>query len=227
MLELANATIAHRRQTVFEQASLRLNRGRIIGLVAPNGFGKSTLMRVLSGDMRALKRGAVVIDGARHQSDFTSSQVLYVPGDGSMLHHELTPREHLRIAARLWNTSTSPDEAIERCGIADFARKPVRALSQGMKQQTTLALAYLIRAPYLLFDEPLNGLDPLRTEQAYGIFRELAQAGRGLLISSHILESIDELCDAVALVNDGKLVIGPSGVAAKQLFSAYYGNRAS
>lgn len=148
MLKLERATVRFGSHLLLHDANLVLERGAIKGFVAPNGYGKTTVMRLLAGEFGPLKRGIVRIDGTAHQSDFRSPEALYVPGDASLLYPYLTVANHLRFAASLWNTTTDIDSAADRCGVAAFMRKRVAHLSQGMKQQVTLAMP--IFAPHTI-----------------------------------------------------------------------------
>ena len=211
MLKLEHATIRFGSHLLLREANLALGRGSIKGFVAPNGYGKTTVMRILAGELGPLKRGIVRIDGAAHQSDFRSPEVLYVPGDSSFLYPYLTVANHLRFAASLWNTPTDIDSAADRCGIAAFMHKRVAHLSQGMKQQVALAIAYLCSPHYLLLDEATTDL-----------LKEMSCTGTGILISSHILENLDTLCDNVLLIKDKRLNETRIDDSTRNLFLQYY-----
>lgn len=224
MLALEDATIGFGSATLFERASFVLEPGEVKGLVAPNGYGKTTLMRALAGDLCGLRRGAVVLEGRTLCSDFTSEHVFYTPGDASMLHSHLSVAEHLYIVRDLWDSGRSVEKVADACGISGFLNKPVRKLSQGMKQQVSLAVACLSGASYLLLDEPMNALDPLNVQRFSAIIRRLAKRGAGVLVSSHILESIDQLCGSVIFVHERGLEEVPLTAQSAELFRGYYGS---
>lgn len=108
---------------------------------------------------------------------------------------------------KLWKSERDPADVARACRIDGFLGKRVRACSQGMKQQLTLAIAYMTGARYLLLDEPMNALDPTNVQLNSRILRGLAQRGAGVLMSSHILENVDQLSDEILFVRDGKLVM--------------------
>ena len=222
MLKLEHATIRFGSHLLLRDANLALGRGSSKGFVAPNGYGKTTVMRILAGELGPLKRGIVRIDGAAHQSDFRSPEVLYVPGDSSFLYPYLTVANHLRFAASLWNTPTDIDSAADRCGIAAFMHKRVAHLSQGMKQQVALAIAYLCSPHYLLLDEPTNALDPINVQATTDLLKEMSCTGTGILISSHILENLDTLCENVLLIKDKRLNETRIDDSTRNLFLQYY-----
>lgn len=223
MLSLENATIGYGRNVVlYEKTSLCLEQGQIMGFVAPNGYGKTTLMRILGGDTTCLKTGSVSLDRVQHVRDFSSADVLYVPGDASMLYGGLSVREHVRMAKSLWPTDISPDDVMRDWGLEHFIHKPIRSLSQGMKQQVTLAVAEMSSARYLLLDEPMNALDPINVSRAANRFKKMAEQGRGILISSHILSNIDDLCEKVLFIDNKKIVEVACAGGVEEQFEAYY-----
>lgn len=222
MLSLVNGTIAHGKSALYEDASMRLAPGEIKGLVAPNGYGKTTLMRILSGDLSYLKKGAVALNRINMKRDFARKEVVYIPGDASMLYPHLSVKSHLNIVHDVWGSSLSVQDAAEMWGVTGFLNKPVRSLSQGMKQQASLAVASLCSAPYLLLDEPTNALDPINVHLSIENFKHMAQDGTGILISSHILGTLDALCDSIVFVHEKKLKEVPHVEDAQELFERFY-----
>ena len=218
MLGLNHATIGYRGNIVYENASMQVRDGCIQGLIAPNGYGKTTLMRVLAGELAALKRGSVRVGRIECVRDFSRKDVLYLPGDASLLYGRLTVRDHLRQADVLWGPAPL-ERVAEEWGLSPFLNKRVNALSQGMKQQVTLALASIARPRYLLLDEPMNALDPLNVDRASRIFSEFAQGGMGILISSHILGNLDKLCSTAYFIERKQLVEHSLDEGAETLFA--------
>lgn len=204
MLSADNLTLGYGSRILLDHVSLEVRPGVITGLVAPNGYGKTTLLRALAGLGAGRVRGTVRVDGIAA----LRRAVFYAPGDASLLYPSLTVREHLRAAADLWGSGMDVDALARRCGVDGFAGKRVRALSQGMKQQVTLAVAYLTGARYLLLDEPMNALDPTNVGINTRLLRELARAGRGVVLSSHILANVDEVADEVIFIKDRRLLLG-------------------
>lgn len=156
--------------------------------------------------------------------DFCSKLVFYMPGDASLLYSHLSVREHLRIARDLWGSDVSMERVAEACGLVGFLGKRVGKLSQGMKQQVSLAVASLSGARYLLLDEPMNALDPLNVQRFSMVIRSMADKGTGVLVSSHILDNIDQLCSSVVLFRDRQLEEAALSESAATLFERYYGS---
>lgn len=185
---------------------LRVHQGEVHGFLGPNGAGKSTTIRVLLGLYRA-SAGRVRVLGLDPASSAAqvNRRVSYVPGEVN-LWPNLTGQQVLDALAGLRGTR---DEAAERRLIADFAldvRKPVRAYSKGNRQKVALVAAFAAPTDLLVLDEPTSGLDPLMEELFQRCVREATAAGRTILLSSHILAEVEDLCESVSIIKDGRLV---------------------
>lgn len=208
MLSVSHLTLSYRGRVLLDDVSFGLEPGRIMGLVAPNGYGKTTLLKAMAGIKGARVSGIVDVDGLpANQVARRRARVFYAPGEGTLLYPGMTVAEHLAMTRKLWKSERDPADVARACRIDGFLGKRVRACSQGMKQQLTLAIAYMTGARYLLLDEPMNALDPTNVQLNSRILRGLAQHGVGVLMSSHILENVDQLSDEILFVRDGKLVM--------------------
>lgn len=151
--------------------------------------------------------GSIVLDevqgtGARE----VRSMIFYAPGEGTLLYPGLRAEDHLKMVCDMWPHARDIEEIVEQTQIGEFAKMRIRTLSQGMKQQLTLAIAYATGARYLLLDEPMNALDPSRVDLHSEILRKLADSGTCIIMSSHILDSVDRLCDEILFLKDGRLI---------------------
>ena len=208
MLSVSHLTLSYRGRVLLDDVSFGLEPGRIMGLVAPNGYGKTTLLKAMAGIKGARVSGIVDVDGLpANQVARRRARVFYAPGEGTLLYPGMTVAEHLAMTRMLWKSERDPADVARACRIDGFLGKRVRACSQGMKQQLTLAIAYMTGARYLLLDEPMNALDPTNVQLNSRILRGLAQRGAGVLMSSHILENVDQLSDEILFMRDGKLVM--------------------
>jgi ABC-2 type transport system ATP-binding protein len=185
---------------------LSIRTGEVHGFLGPNGAGKSTTIRVLLGLYRATS-GSVRVLGLDPGQDpaAVTRQVSYVPGDVN-LWPNLTGQEVLDALAGLRGAR---DEAAERELIAEFALdpgRPVRTYSKGNRQKVILVAAFAAPTRLLVLDEPTTGLDPLMEEVFRRRVREAAAGGRTVLLSSHILAEVEDLCEAVTIIKDGRLV---------------------
>ncbi|MBM9507294.1 ABC transporter ATP-binding protein [Actinacidiphila acididurans] len=185
---------------------LSVRTGEVHGFLGSNGAGKSTTVRVLLGLYRATAGRVRVfgLDPAEHAAEVTR-RISYVPGEVG-LWPNLTGQEVLDALAGLRGTR---DQAAERRLADAFAldpRKLVRTYSKGNRQKVVLVAAFAARTDLLVLDEPTSGLDPLMEELFQSCVREAAAAGRTVLLSSHILAEVEELCESVTIIKDGRLV---------------------
>jgi ABC-2 type transport system ATP-binding protein len=186
--------------------------GRVHGLLGPNGAGKTTLIRILLGLVRR-DAGRVALLG--HLLDSIGNSL--PDGVGGMVeaagfYPYLTGTRNLELLARLDGRADVPfvGEAIARSGLGAFADVPVRAYSAGMRQRLGLA-ATLLRAPrLLLLDEPTSALDPASARDARAVVRDLAAGGAAVVLSSHDMTEVEDLCDSVTVLRSGRVIFaGP------------------
>ncbi|BCY09493.1 ABC transporter ATP-binding protein [Actinoplanes sp. L3-i22] len=192
--------------TAVDGLDLAVHRGGVHGFLGPNGAGKSTTIRVLLGLYRATAGRVRVLglDPADRAAEITR-RLSYVPGEVT-LWPNLTGQQVLDAFAGLRG---SRDEAAERRLCQEYAldpRRQVRTYSKGNRQKVVLVAAFAARTDLLVLDEPTAGLDPLMEEVFRRCVREAAAAGRTVLLSSHILAEVEQLCDAVTIIKDGRLV---------------------
>ncbi len=210
------------RRVVFENVSkfygdvLGINRVNlsippgITGLVGPNGSGKTTLMNLMVGLIRPTRGRISVLglppdDAERlfRQVGYASQYDAFPPGLTGYQFIEGYLRVH-GFAAR--EAETLSWKALERAGLVDAAGRKVAGYSKGMRQRVRLAQAIAHQPSVLVLDEPLNGLDPMARAEAIALFRELADAGLHVIVSSHILHEVDLISDQVVLINGGYVV---------------------
>jgi sodium transport system ATP-binding protein len=186
-------------KTAVEEVSFRAPDGCVTALLGPNGAGKTTSLRILYGLLRP-DAGEAVVDGA-----------LGVLPDASGLYARLTAREHLRYAARLQGLSAKEADAragdlIERLGMQEIADRPAAGFSQGERRKVALGRALIHDPRNVVLDEPTNGLDVPATRAMRRQVRELAEAGRCVLFSTHILQEVAAVCDRVVVLARGRVV---------------------
>jgi sodium transport system ATP-binding protein len=182
-----------------EDVSFRAPDGCVTALLGPNGAGKTTSLRILYGLLRP-DAGEAVVDGA-----------LGVLPDTAGLYARLTAREHLRYAARLQGLSakeadTRAGAMIERLGMREFADRPAAGFSQGERRKVALGRALIHDPRNVVLDEPTNGLDVPATRAMRRQVRELAEAGKCVLFSTHILQEVAAVCDRVVVLARGRVV---------------------
>jgi ABC-2 type transport system ATP-binding protein len=206
ILEVENLTKRFGARTAVQNVNLRVEAGEIFGFLGPNGAGKTTTIRMLLGLLRP-SSGSARIAGfdCWHQHVQAARQfgaVLESPG----LYAALTARENLRQFARLLSGVSPQDQSrlLEEVGLEGRADEPVRSFSLGMRQRLAVAQSLLGRPRLLVLDEPTNGLDPLGIRDLRDLLRRLArEQGIAIVLSSHLLSEVEDLCDRIAIMSHG------------------------
>ncbi|MBI1915527.1 MAG: ABC transporter ATP-binding protein [Planctomycetes bacterium] len=189
------------------QVTLELRPG-ITGLVGSNGAGKSTLMRLAAGQARP-DLGRVQVRGHDARSAEARLRVGYCP-EVDTFYEEMSGRQFVQTMARLCGyrrgeAHQRAEETLRQVGMTDRSDRRLRGYSKGMRQRIKLAQALLHDPPLLLLDEPLSGIDPVGRQEFIGLFLELAERNKCLLVSSHELEELEKLTDHVAIMARGRI----------------------
>ncbi|QJC22731.1 ABC transporter ATP-binding protein [Arcanobacterium buesumense] len=192
--------------------SFNVRAGAVTGFLGPNGSGKSTTLRCLLG-LDTPSSGTALIDGhsyVKNQAPITKVGALL---DGKAFNPKVTARRHLEIVAATHAIpATQIDRVLETTGIASVAKKKVGGFSLGMSQRLGIATALLGDPEYLIFDEPVNGLDPDGVKWVRNLMRHLAGEGRTVLVSSHLMSEMSLTADDVVIIGRGRLIdAGPIG----------------
>ncbi len=191
-----------------DNVELLVPRGSAFGYLGPNGAGKTTLIRTLLGLTRA-DAGTMSLLGIRVPSE--RSRALARVGaivDEPRFHHHLTGRENLRLlgAARGGGADGRIPGSLARVGLTERADDQVASYSMGMRQRLGVAACLLGDPELLILDEPMNGLDPAGMHEMRAMIRSLVDEGRTVMLSSHLLDEVERTCDAVAIVNRGRVI---------------------
>ena len=185
--------------------NLSINSGEIYGLIGPNGSGKTTLIRLCLG-LLIPTNGTVQLLGKPIPNKAILSKVGYMT-QASALYEELTLRENVAFFAEMCGSHEPAwiDQAVALVDLQDRARSLVRTLSGGMRQRTSLACSLAHRPRLLLLDEPTVGVDPQLRATFWSYFRQLADSGVSLIISSHVMDEA-ERCDRLGFMRNGKIL---------------------
>jgi ABC-2 type transport system ATP-binding protein len=193
----------------LDGVDLDVAAGQLHGLVGPNGAGKTTLLGLLLG-LAVPDHGTLEILGT------PVGRALAVPDgvagfvDGPGLYPSMTARQNLTALATLRGDTLGVDEAIGQVGLADVADDRVRGFSLGMRQRLGLAAALLTKPRLLVLDEPSNGLDPAGKKHVYGVLKRLAAGGTAVMLSSHRMDDVEQLCSEVTILATGRVAFsGP------------------
>jgi len=191
--------------------SLEVRAGEIVGFLGANGAGKTTTLRCASG-LLSPDAGRIEVAGAdlAREPHVAKARLGLVP-DRPFLYDRLSAREFLAFVAALYDlpadaSERRAEELLARLGLADHADRTVEGYSLGMRQKLAIAAAMLHSPPLLLLDEPLGGLDPVSARALKDLLREHARAGGGVLVSTHLLDVAERLCDRVVILRAGSVV---------------------
>jgi len=185
--------------------SLTVRRGEVLGFLGPNGAGKSTTIRMALGLIRR-DRGSIRIFGEEAPSLYSLRRVGSLV-DGGAFYPFLSARENLRVFARTRGISNNRiGPLLERVELERDAGRKVKDFSLGMKQRLGVAAALLNDPELVILDEPANGLDAAGIQDMRVLIRGLAEDGKAVFLSSHLLHEVQQLCDRVAIINKGRLI---------------------
>jgi ABC-2 type transport system ATP-binding protein len=195
-----------------DSLNLTVKQGEVFGLLGPNGAGKTTTILMLLG-LTEPTSGRVKVLGFNpaRQPLSVKSRAGYIP-DQVGFYDELTARENLVYIARLnglsrQESSTRINEALEKVGLAEVADHSVKTFSRGMRQRLGVADVLIKNPQLIIMDEPTQGLDPELAREFLQLIRELAKSGITILLSSHLLYQVQEVCDRVGLFHQGHMVL--------------------
>ena len=188
-----------------DRLDFEVDPGTVTGFLGPNGAGKTTTLRMLLG-LVAPTSGAATIDGRPYRELADPARRVGAVLEQSGFHPGRSARDHLRVLATAAGLAPARiDEVLEQTGLAAAARRRVGGFSLGMRQRLGLAAALLGDPDVLVLDEPANGLDPEGVHWLRGLVRGLADQGRTVLVSSHLLAEVAQTVDQVVIIDRGRL----------------------
>ncbi len=211
MIEAIKITKYFSDKAVLNDVSFSVRSGEICGYIGPNGAGKTTTIKILTGIIKP-SSGFAYIDGisVTENSNAVKKIIGYVPESGAVF-ETLTPIEFLTFIGRIYQMKDSIiekkiSELMEIFEIYEYRNEPMLSFSKGMKQKVILISALMHDPKVLLLDEPLNGLDANAIQIFKEIIKKLAENGRTIFYSSHLLDVIEKICDKLIIINHGKII---------------------
>ncbi|MGH3350773.1 MAG: heme ABC exporter ATP-binding protein CcmA [Nocardioides sp.] len=218
VVEASGLRVVRGKREVLHDLDFSIRAGEVTGLLGPSGCGKTTLMRALVG-VQAKVTGTLSVLGSPAGSASLRPRIGYVTQAASV-YDDLTVTENLRFFARVLGAPlSSVSEAVETVDLVSHQDQVVRDLSGGQRSRVSLAAALLGSPDLLVLDEPTVGLDPVLREQLWGTFRDLAAAGAGVIVSSHVMDEA-ERCDRLLLMREGAILADGSPAEIKQKANA-------
>jgi len=209
MIEVTGLSKNYGAFTAVRDLSFTVRPGEVLGLVGPNGAGKTSTLRCLAGIIPA-NGGTILIGGTDLAQDpVAAKRQLAFFSDEPRLFDYLTVRQHLAFVARIYrvvNHEPLAQTLLEELEIADKADQLPGELSRGMKQKLAIACGLLHAPKVIFFDEPLTGLDPFGIRRMKDSIRQRAQAGAAIVLSSHLLHLLEEVCSHVLILKKGEKI---------------------
>lgn len=210
MIEVKHLTKKYGKTIAVEDISFSIKEGEIVGLLGPNGAGKSTTMNMLTGFIEQTE-GEIIIDGydTLKKPKKAKKEIGYMP-EGVPLYTDLTVREFVQYMAEIKQVDRKTrkekvNQIIEQTGLKDVEKKLIKNLSRGYKQRVSMAGALVGTPKILILDEPTVGLDPKQITEIRNLIKELGKT-HTIILSSHILSEVSQICNKVIIINKGKIV---------------------
>ena len=211
VIEVSFLTKCYRDLLVVDHANFEVSRGEFFGLLGPNGAGKTTTIRMLTGQTKPTSGNAVVAGfDITHQATKAKERVGVVP-EVSNLYDEMSAWDNLIFAAQLYGVPNNErdrraKELLELFGLYERQKDRVGIFSRGMKRRLTIAAALIHKPGILFLDEPTSGLDVQSARMIRNLIKELNEKGTTIFFTTHYIEEADQLCQRVAIINQGKIV---------------------
>lgn len=208
MIKLENFCKCYDTEKAVDNLTFRVLPGQVLGLIGRNGAGKTSTLRALTGIIPPTS-GNLSVDGFDLVDDpiQAKNRSAYVPDD-PQLFHDLSVEQHLRFTASVYGVSSPTNKInglLDRFELTEKRHSPASALSRGMRQKLAICCAYLHDPSALLLDEPMTGLDPPGIRNLKQSIREHADRGAAVIISSHLLAMVEDICSHVLIIDRGEL----------------------
>jgi ABC-2 type transport system ATP-binding protein len=211
MLVADHLSRSYRGIPAVSDVSFQVRPGEIVGFLGPNGAGKSTTVKLITGLLRP-DDGRVLFDGRDVHADLLSWRATfgYIPEEAH-LYNWMSAMEYLQLVGRLRGMSErvireKAEGLLELLGLESWRFSPMSVYSKGMRQRVLMAAALMHDPQMLIFDEPLSGLDVLSSRLFRDLLHELAAGGKAVLYISHVLEIVEQICDRVVVISQGRIV---------------------
>ncbi|MBU7023211.1 MAG: ABC transporter ATP-binding protein [Theionarchaea archaeon] len=207
MIEIQHLTKEYTGVRALDKLSLTIQKGEFFGLLGPNGAGKTTTIRLLTG-LAHPTSGSILVDGVDIVEN--PSHITHMSGvvfENQNAYDDMTVWQNLRLFARIYNIKDDRiEELMNQMDLGPHKKKKAKHLSKGLKQRLLIARALLHDPEILFLDEPTEGLDPLFAKSIRSLITDLNEMGKTILLTTHYMEEAEQLCDRVAIINQGALV---------------------
>jgi ABC-2 type transport system ATP-binding protein len=211
LIEIIDLTKRYGNITAVSQINLTIPDGQFFGFLGPNGAGKTTTIKILVGLLRPTS-GTVSIEGFDVQTQpIQAKQVVGFIPDKPFIYEKLTGKEFLRFTAGLYqvkehHVETRIEQLLEMFELADWGDELVESYSHGMRQKLVMSAALIHQPKVIVVDEPMVGLDPKGARLVKQIFKDICTQGTTIFMSTHTLEIAEQMCDQIAILQQGKII---------------------
>lgn len=205
-LEIKDLSISYGSHVVLEDINFSIPDGNIIGLVAPNGTGKTTLFNAIIRFI-PINKGEIVVDGRTYKNTTKDVRALHEKitffPDQAELYENFSGYEHIEMYRDIWKGGKGDVDAIvDRLNMAGYVKNKVNSYSLGMRQRLCFAMMMAADTKIMFMDEIMNGLDPVNVELVSRILQEVKQEGKIIIVASHLLENLDDYADQIYFLNN-------------------------
>lgn len=223
-IKVENLTRDYSRLRALDGISFSVGQGEVFGFLGPNGAGKTTTIRILTGQLRPTSGQAWVLGCDVVEDRQALKPQIGVVFEYQNLYERLSARDNLNFAANLYGVPrTRVDQILEQVGLQERARDNLKKYSNGMKQRLLIARALLHQPKVLFLDEPTRGLDPHLAREIRAFVTTLAHQGVTVFLTTHYMEEADQLCDRVAILEQGRIVALDTPTRLKDTFGSSAG----
>ena len=208
MLKISIAKFSYGEKEVLKDIHIQIDNPRIIGLVAPNGTGKSTLIEIIAGNLNN-RDVSVLLDDKNYKNHYLDMKRRIVRMcNQDDLYSDLTGLQHLQFYAEMWNIKPSfVDEVVSKLQMTEYISNKVSSYSLGMKQRLCFALVVVTNCEVMLLDEVMNGLDPDNVQLISKVLQSLKNEGKIIIIASHLLNNLNSIADEVYFLKDKRIAL--------------------
>ncbi|HER3789517.1 TPA: lantibiotic protection ABC transporter ATP-binding protein, partial [Streptococcus pyogenes] len=205
MLKIQNLKKSYGKRTILNNVNMNIPKGKVYALIGPNGAGKSTIMKILTG-LVSKTSGSIIFEGrewSRRDLRKIGSIIEEPP-----LYKNLSAYDNMKVVTTMLGVSESTIlPLLNKVGLGDIDKRPVKQFSLGMKQRLGIAISLINSPKLLILDEPTNGLDPIGIQELREIIESFKSEGMTIMISSHILSEVEHLADFIGFIYEGKIVL--------------------
>lgn len=207
LLVLRHIEMQYKDKLALRDINLKINEGEIVGFLGPSGAGKTTTIKIITGQLRQSNGQAIILDKSNLSIDKGIYKNIGIVTDSSGIYEEFTVYDNLLLFAKLLNVSSSNiEELLLKVDLLEQRNLVAGKLSKGQTQRLVLARAILHKPKLLFLDEPTSGLDPTTALKIHHLLLELKKEGMGIFLTTHNMEEASKLCDHIALLNEGVIV---------------------